>query len=108
MEFSGLLPKIDKLSNVRKYDTYRGCRIVVVDAGVVGRPWSRLLLLKEQLLDPFVHCTKEVLQGPWPLRIELPHFERSSLARESSADEHHLNHTSKGDALFYHALDTLM
>ena len=108
MEFLGPLPKIDKLNSVRKYDTYWGCRIVAVKAGVIGCPWPHLLLLKKQLLDPFVCHAIEAMQSPWPLRIELPHFNRPSLTRESSADEHHLNHTSKGDALFYHALDTLM
>ena len=48
------LPRIDKLSNVQKYDAYRGCHIVVVEAGVVGHLWPCLLLLKEQLPNPFV------------------------------------------------------
>ena len=61
MEFSGPLPKIDKLSSVWKYDTYWGCRIVAVEAGVVGRPWPRLLLLKEQLPNPFVRRAEEPL-----------------------------------------------
>ena len=108
MEFSVPLPKIDELSNVLKHDGYCGCRIVAVEAGVVGRPWPRLLLLKEQLRDHFVRRTEDAVQGPWPLPIELPHFERSSLARESSADEHHQNHISKGDVLCYHALDALL
>ena len=108
MEFSGPLPKIDKLSSVRKYDTYWGCRIVAVEAGVVRRPWPRLLLLEEQLPDPFVRHAKESLQGPWPFRIKLPHFERSSLAGKSSTDKHHLDHISKGDVLFYHTLDAFL
>ena len=61
MEFSGPLPKIDKLSNVWKHDTYRGCQIVAVKAGVVRHPWPRLLLLEEQLPDPFVRHAKELL-----------------------------------------------
>ena len=108
MEFLGPLPKIDKLRSIRQYNTYWGCRIVAVEAGVIRRPWPCLLLLKKQLPNLFVHRAIEVLQSPWPLRIELPHFERSSLARESSADEHHLNHISEGDVLVYHALDTLL
>ena len=86
MEFSGRLPKIDKLSSVQKYNTYWGCWIVAVKAGVVGRPWPRLLLLKEQLPDPFVRHTKESLQGPWPFRVKLPYAERPSLARQGPAD----------------------
>ena len=108
MEFSGPLPKIDKLINVQKYDTYSRCRIVEVKAGVIRRPWPRLLLLKEQLPDPFVHRAEESMQGPWPLRIKLPHFERPSLVGKISADKHHLDHISKGDVLFYHTLDTLL
>ena len=108
MEFSGLLPKNDKLSNVRKYDTYWGCRIVAIEADVIRRPCPRLLLLEEQLPDPFVRCAIESLQGQGPLRIKLPHFERLSLAGKSSTDKHHLDHIRKGDVLFYHALDALL
>ena len=86
MEFLVPLPKINELSNVQKYDTYRRCRIVAVDAGVVRRPWPRLLLLEEQLPDPFVRRAEESLQGPWPFRIKLPHAERPTLAWQGSAD----------------------
>ena len=58
MEFLVPLPKINELSNVQKYDTYWGCQIVAVEAGVVRRPWPRLLLLEEQLPDPFVLVPK--------------------------------------------------
>ena len=61
MEFLGPLPMIDKLSNIRKYDTYWGCRIVAVEAGLAGPPCPRLLLLKEQLPNPFVRRAEEVL-----------------------------------------------
>ena len=108
MEFLGTLPKIDKLSSVQQYNTYWGCRIVAVEAGVVGRPWPHLLLLKNQLPDLFVCRAIEVLHSLCPLRIELPHFERPSLAREHSANKHHLNHISKSDVLVYHALGTLL
>ena len=69
MEFSVPLPKIDELSDVRKYDTYWGCRIVAVEAGVVRRPWPCFLLLEKQLPDPLVRRAKESMQGPWPLHI---------------------------------------
>ena len=82
MEFSGPLLKFDKLNSVRQYDTYWGRRIVAVKAGFVGHPWPRLLLLKKQLPDLFVRRAVEVLQSLCPLRIELLHFKRSSLARE--------------------------
>ena len=66
------------------------------------------MLLKKKLPDLFVRCAIEALQSPWPLRIELPHFERPSLARKSSTYEHHQNQINEGDVLFYHALDTLL
>ena len=108
MKFFVPLPKIDELSDVRKYDTYWGCRIVAVKAGVVRSPWPRLLLLEEQLLDPFVRHAEESLHGSWPFRIKLPHFQRPSLAGKSSTDMHLLDHISKGDVLCYHALDALL
>ena len=106
MEFLVPLPKIDELSNVRKYDTYWGCQIVAVEAGVVRRPWPRLLLLKNQLPDLFVRHAIESLQGPWPLWIKLPHFERPSLAGKSSADKHHLDHINKLDVPVDHIPNT--
>ena len=108
VEFSVLLPKIDELGNVWKFNTYWGGRIVAVHTYVVRHPWPRLLALEEQLPDPFVRRAKESLQCTWPFRIRLQHVERPSLAGKSSADKHHLDHISKGDVLFYHTLDTLL
>ena len=61
MKFSGPLPKFNKIDSVRQYNTYWGCRIVAVEAGVVGRLWPRILLLKKQLPDLFVRRAIEVL-----------------------------------------------
>ena len=79
-----------------------------IEAEVFDRSWPRLLGLEKQLPDLFVRHAKESLQGPWPFRIKLPHFERPSLAGKSSADKHHLDHISKADVLCYHAIDALL
>ena len=82
--------------------------MIAVKADVFRRLWPRLLSLEEQLPDHFVRRAKEPLQGLRPFRIELPHVERSALARKGSADEHHLDHVSEAGVLLYDTSDALL
>ena len=74
------------LKIVWKSRTYRGIRMVAVEADVLGGVRPLFSFFEKQLPLSFVRSAKEVLEGPWSFRIELPHAERPSLAWQDPAD----------------------
>ena len=57
--------------------------------------------LEQQLPDIFVRSVEEPAQSLVLRRIELPHVEAPSLARENPADEHDLDYVDKLDLLVH-------
>ena len=53
--------------------------MVAVEADVLGGVWPLFSFPEKQLPHSFVRSAEEVLEGPWPFRIKLPHTERPSL-----------------------------
>ena len=66
--------------------------------------WS-LGAFKEHLLDLFVRSVEEPIQSLVLCRIELPHVEAPSLARENLVDEHDLDYVDKLELLVHQLLD---
>ena len=60
--------------------------MVAVEANVLGCIRPLFLGPEEELPHPSACCAEEVLKGRRSYRIELPHTERPSLAREDPAD----------------------
>ena len=79
-----------------------------VEADVVGHLWPCLLGLEDQLLDLFMHCAEESLEGLRPFRIEIPHMERPALAGEDPTEKYHLNHICETRFLLYHIFYALL
>ena len=102
------LSLIDELSYVQKFSTYRGGRMITVEANVLGCLRPQLLSLEEHLPDCFVRHAEESLQGPGTGWVKLPHVLSPTLTRKNPAKKHHLNHTSKTRVLVYHALDAAL
>ena len=82
--------------------------MVVVEADVLGGVRPLFSFLKKQLPHSFVHSAEEVLEGPRPFWIKLPHTKRPSLARQGPADQHYLNHVDKIDVLLKEAPDAAL
>ena len=62
--------------------------------------------LKQHPPGLFVRSVEEPVQGLVLRRIELPHIEAPSLARENPADEHDLDYVDKLELLVHQLLDT--
>ena len=73
---------------------------------IFGSGCGSLSALEQHLPDIFVRSVEEPAQGLVLRRIELPHVEAPSLARENPADEHDLDYVDKLDLLVHQLLDT--
>ena len=78
------------------------------ESAIFGSGCGSLGALEQHLPDLFVRNIEEPAQGLVLRRIELPHVEAPSLARENPADEHDLNYVDKLELLVHQLFDAVM
>ena len=71
------------------------------ESAIFGSGCGSLGALEQHLPDLFVHSVEEPIQSLVLRRIELPHIEAPSLARENPADEHDLGYVDKLELLVH-------
>ena len=71
------------------------------ESAIFGSGCGSLGALEQHLLDIFVRSVEEPAQSLVLRRIELPHVEAPSLARENPADEHDLDYVDKLELLVH-------
>ena len=76
------------------------------ESAIFGSGCGSLGALEQHLPDIFVRSVEEPAQSLVLHRIELPHVEAPSLARENPADEHDLDYIDKLELLIHQLLDT--
>ena len=72
---------------------------------IFGSGCGSLAALEQHLPDIFVRSVKEPIQSLVLRRIELPHIEAPSLARENLANEHDVDYVDKLELLVHQLLD---
>ena len=75
------------------------------ECAIFGSGCGSLGALEQHPPDVFVRSVEEPAQSLVLRRIELPHTEAPSLARENPADEHDLDYVDEINVLVHHALD---
>ena len=86
--------------------TYLVSRTLRAESTIFGSGCGSFGALEQHLPDIFVRSVEEPAQGLVLRRIELPHVETPSLARENPADEHYLDYVDKLELLVHQLLDT--
>ena len=86
--------------------TYLVSRTVRAESAIFGSGCGSLGALEQHLPDIFVRSVEEPAQGLVLRRIELPHVETPSLAREDPVDEHDLDYVDKLELLVHQGLET--
>ena len=81
--------------------TYLVSRTLRAESAIFGSGCKSLGALEQHLPDIFVHSVEEPAQSLVLRRIELPHVEAPSLAREDPADEHDLDYVDKLELLVH-------
>ena len=76
------------------------------ESAIFGSGCGSLAALEQHLPDIFVRSVEEPAQSLVLRRIELPHVEAPSLARENPVDEHDLDYVDKLELLVHQLLDT--
>ena len=76
------------------------------ESAIFGSGCGSLGALEQHLPDIFVRSVEDPAQSLVLCRIELPHVEAPSLARENPADEHDLDYVDKLELLVHQLLDT--
>ena len=79
-----------------------------MESTIFGSGCGSFDALEQHLPDIFVCSVKEPAQGLVLRRIELPHVEAPSLARENPEDEHDLDDVDKLELLVHQLLDTCL
>ena len=74
-------------------------------SAIFGSGCGSLGALEQHLPDIFVRSVEEPAQSLVLRRIELPHTEAPSLARENPADKHDLDYVDKLELLVHQGLD---
>ena len=92
--------------SVKDKITYLVSRTLRAESAIFGSGCGSLCALEQHLPDIFVRSVEEPAQGLVLRRIELPHIEAPSLARENLADEHDLDYVDKLELLVHQLLDT--
>ena len=85
--------------------TYLVSRTLRAESAIFGSGCGSLGALEQHLPDLFVRSVEEPIQSLVLRRIELPHIEAPSLARENLADEHDLDYVDKLELLVHQLLD---
>ena len=80
---------------------YLASQTLRVESAIFGSGCGGLGALKQHPPGIFVRSVKEPAQSLVLRRIELPHFEALSLARENPADEHDLDYVDKLELLVH-------
>ena len=88
--------------------TYLASLTLRAESAIFGSGCGSLGALEQHLPDIFVRSVEEPTQGLVLRRIELPHTEAPSLARENPADEHDLDYVDKLELLVHHVLNTCL
>ena len=81
--------------------TYLVSRMLRAESAIFGSGRGSLGALEQHLPDIFVHSVEEPAQSLVLHRIELPHIEAPSLARENPVDEHDLDYVDKLELLVH-------
>ena len=81
--------------------TYLVSWMLRAESAIFDSGCGSLGALEQHLLDLFVRSVKEPIQSLVLRRIELPHIEAPSLARENLADEHDLDYVDKLELLVH-------
>ena len=76
------------------------------ESAILGSGCGSLGSLEQHLPNLFVRSVEEPIQSLVLRRVELPHIEALSLARENLADEHDLDYVDKLELLVHQLLDT--
>ena len=84
---------------------YLASRTLRAESAVFGSGCGGLGTFKQHLLDIFVRGVEEPAQSLVLCRIELPHTEAPSLARENPADKHDLDYVDKLELLVHQLFD---
>ena len=71
------------------------------ESAIFGSGCGSLGALEQHLPDLFIRSVEEPIQSLVLRRIELPHIEAPSLARENPADEHDLDYVDKLELLVH-------
>ena len=85
--------------------TYLVSRTLRAESAIFGSRCGSLGALEKHLPGIFVRRVEEPAQSLVPCRIELPHIEAPSLARENLADEHDLDYVDELELLVHQLLD---
>ena len=80
---------------------YLVSRTLRAESAIFGSGRGSLGTLKQHLPDIFLRSVEEPTQSLVLHRIELPHVEAPSLARENPADEHDLDYVDKLELLVH-------
>ena len=81
--------------------TYLISRTLRAESAIFGSGCGSLGALKQHLPCLLVRSVEESIQSLVLRRIELPHIETPSLARENLADEHDLDYVDKLELLVH-------
>ena len=84
---------------------YLASRTLRAESAIFGSGCGSLGAFEQHLPDIFVRSVEEPAQGLVLRRIELPHIEALSLARENLADEHNLDYVDKLELLVHYLLN---
>ena len=88
--------------------TYLVSRTLRAESAIFDSGCGSFGALEQHLPDIFVRSVEEPAQSLVLRRIELPHVEAPSLAREDPADEHNLDYVDKLNLLVHHVLNTCL
>ena len=91
--------------SVKDKITYLVIRTLRAESVIFGSGCGSLGALEQHLPDLFVRSVKKPIQSLVLRRIELPHVEAPSLARENLADEHDLDYVDELELLVHQLLD---
>ena len=80
---------------------YLVSRALRAESAIFGSGCGSLGAFEQHLPDIFVRSVEEPTQGLVLRRIELPHVETPSLARENPVDEHDLDYVDKLELPFH-------
>ena len=81
--------------------TYLISWMLRAESAIFGSGCGSLDALEQHLPDIFICSVEEPIQSLVLRRIELPHIEALSLARENLADEHDLDYVDKLELLVH-------
>ena len=97
---------MDNKSHIKGKIAYLAGLMLRAESVIFGSGCGSLGALEQHLPGVFVRSVEEPTQSLVLRRIELPHVETPSLARENPADEHDLDYVDKLELLVHQGLET--